>query len=68
MHSFAKCPHTVQYLHRLDRRRAAWALNLAERSEPAADDEVRGVVDVVGASLSDSGSGVLYRSGAVQLP
>ena len=68
MHSFAKCPRTVQYLHRLDRRRAAWALNSAERSEPAADDEVRGVVDIVGALPSDPGLGVLYLSGAVQLP
>ena len=58
----------MQYLHRLDRRRAAWALNLAEQSEPAAEDEVWGVVDVVGALPSNPSSGVLYLSRAVQLP
>ena len=58
----------MQYLHQLKRRRAAWALNSAERSEPAAKDEVWGVVAAVRASPSDPGSGVLYLSGAVQLP
>ena len=68
MHSFVKCPLTVQYLHQLDCRRAAWALNSAKRSEPAAEDEVWGVVDAVGASPLAPGSGVLYLSGVVQLP
>ena len=58
----------LQYLHQLDCRRAAWAFNSAERSEPAAEGEVWGVVDEVGASPSNPDSGVLYLSGAVQLP
>ena len=58
----------MQYLHRLDRRRAAWALNSAEQSVPAAKDEVWGVVDAVRASPSAPGLGVLYLLGAVQLP
>ena len=65
VHSFAKCPLTVQYLHRLNCRHVAWVLNSAERSELAAEDEVWGVVDVVGALLLDPGSGVLYLLGVV---
>ena len=67
MHSFAKCLRTVQYLHRLEHRRAAWALSSAERSEPTTESEVQGVVAAVGASPLDPGSGVLYLSGVVQL-
>ena len=58
----------MQYLHRLERRCAAWALSSAERSELAVEGEVWGVVDTAGALPSFSGLGILYLSGAVQLP
>ena len=60
MHSFVKCPLTVQYLHWLERLRATCALNSADLSKPAADGEVCGVVGSV--------SGAVRLSGAVQLP